>query len=316
MNRVSYYITLEGLGEDPGTIDVQTLRDLLDGLLDSAGRVLRLSIEGTSTRPGRHPKWLDRSLRFVVTGMESGSTVLPIEVPQLGESAPAVLEQEDLWLEKPSPDDTALSLLGRAVKDIASLNRESQRIDRGVLRAMEEFGGVVRDDRRLRIESENGTQTGFQIDQSHLRNAEELERETPEPRAVVLSGQLDVIDYSNRGFRLKTADDRTLRGAASKDVVDADRLRNLWGKKVTLEGQAHFTPAGRIRFIETRVVREFRDEEALFEKSPAEVEEEARRTKAVSRRELAERDAGKKIDQVRGTWPGDESIDEILAALD
>jgi len=51
-------------------------------------------------------------------------------------------------------------------------------------------------------------------------------------------------------------------------------------------------------------------------KSRSETEEEAVETQPFSERDLSQFDAGAAIKKIRGTWPGDESIDAILSALD
>jgi len=47
-----------------------------------------------------------------------------------------------------------------------------------------------------------------------------------------------------------------------------------------------------------------------------EVEEETAENPPLSERDLSQLDAGADIKKISGTWPGDESIDEILGALD
>lgn len=47
-----------------------------------------------------------------------------------------------------------------------------------------------------------------------------------------------------------------------------------------------------------------------------EVEEDAAENPPLSERDLSQFDAGADIKKIRGTWRGDESIDEILGALD
>lgn len=50
--------------------------------------------------------------------------------------------------------------------------------------------------------------------------------------------------------------------------------------------------------------------------SKSEAKEEAAKNQPLSERDLSQFDASADIKKIRGTWPGDESIDDILDALD
>lgn len=316
MDRVRYDIELCGLDADPGTIDAKTLRDLLDALIDASGRVLRLSVEGTSTRRGRKPDWITDSTRYVITGLQEGSTVFPVRAPVLSETARAALQQQDLWRSKPDAERTALMLLGDALEDVADEDRESPRYDSGVLSAIESFDRVLENGATLVIrETENG-EIAFNVTRQHIQQAQQLEKDTPAPFSVVLSGKLDVIEHSQRAFELLTEEGDTIRGAVQSSDISAQDIRELWGGDVTIQGQAHFTPGGSLRFVDTRALRPARSEDAFFKQSKAEVEDQAARKRPLKERDLSQFDVGSDLKQIRGSWPGDESIDEILDALD
>ena len=52
------------------------------------------------------------------------------------------------------------------------------------------------------------------------------------------------------------------------------------------------------------------------EQSKAGTDEEVAEQSPLSEQDLSQFDAGPDIKKIRGTWPGDESISEILDALD
>jgi len=311
---IPYDIELRGIGAEPGTIDAVMLRDILDALISVASRTLRLSVEGISSRPGPKPSWVDDSVRFIVRGIGEGSTVLPIDVLSLGDTTGSIIRQQDFWMGKPSPDDTALSLVGRTIQDIERKNRESQRYDRGVLKALAAFGRVITNGEVIHVKNRNNHRRIFSITREHIHHAEALERDIPAPRGVVLSAHLDMIEHSQRSFTLLTEDGKKIRGSTS--AVAEERLRDLCGKEVTLQGQAHFTAAGSLRFIEAQVIRAFQEGDRLFKKTKKELAEELLKEDVNSKQRLRSGDVGQALQELRGTWPGDESIDEILNALD
>lgn len=316
MDTVDYDIEMRGLSADPGTIDAVALRDLLDALIDASGRVLRLSVEGTSTRSGPKPDWVTESTRFLITGLNKGSTIFPVQVPPLQVTAREAVQQQDLWQSKPNGEWTALTLLGDAMADVSDNNRESTRYDSGVLSAIASFGSVIQNGEVLTIRNRETGDTTFNINRTHIEKAKRLKQETPPSFSVVLSGKLDAIGDSQRSFKLKTNAGDVVRGVVQPSEVDIERLRDLWRKEITIQGQAQFTPGGSLRFIEARTMRLARAQDNFFKQSKAEIEEEAAAKKPLSERDLSELDAGDDIKRVRGAWPGNESIDEILDVLD
>jgi hypothetical protein len=312
MSRVRHDIRITGLDAAPGTIGATALRDLLDALVESTQRALRLAVEGQSTRKGTPPTWLKRATDFLVTGLDEGSTEVPFEVPRLGDAAPEVIRQQDLWLPKPDPEGTSLALLAEAVRDLHDADRDSDRLDRGLLASLAKFGAVATDEVSIQIYDETRT-TDFTIRADTAQQAKTFKEETPDPRAVVLAGRITEIGARPLGFEMLTADDRTIRGRIVGDEVGPERLRALWRKEATIQGQAHFTAGGHVRFVEARVVRPFEERDRPFVKNKDEIEREATFHKPVS---TPRRGAGSAIQAIRGKWPGDESIDEILEMLD
>jgi hypothetical protein len=316
VDHVPYDIELRGLDASPGTIDAVALRDLLDAMIDASGRVLRLSVEGTSTRRGPKPDWMTDSTRFLITGLQEGSTIFPIEAPLLKKTAEEAVQQQDFWRSKPNGEWTALTLLGDALADVSANDRESPRYDSGVLSAIESFRRVIENGETLRIRNKNTGEVAFNIDRTHIHQARQLKQETPPPFSVVVSGKLDVIGHSQRSFKLKTDTGDTIQGVLQSSDIGAEKLGELWGNDVTIQGQAHFTPGGSLRFVDARALRSARPEDDVFKQSKAEIEEETAEKKPLGERDLSEFDAGNDIETIRGTWPGDESIDDILGAID
>ena len=88
----------------------------------------------------------------------------------------------------------------------------------------------------------------FDLGRTHIQQARRLKQETPPPFSVVLSGKLDVIGHSQRSFKLRTETGDTVRGVVQSSEMKAEKLSELWGDDVTIQGQAHFTPGGSLQF--------------------------------------------------------------------
>jgi len=311
VNGIRYTVRIRGLKTPEGTISLTALKEISDAFLRGSERALRLSVEGASVRRGRTPEWLIKSLEFTVTGISKGSTMLEIEAPTLGESAPNQVRQQNLWYTLPNPEDTAVSLLSRSVLDATSEKLESDYYDRGVLNALLSFGAAL-DKHMNEIEVNSQVKEGdnFRIGKTELDKISRIEAETPEPHAVMLAGSFNLIEHSRGRFHLNLEDGRNIPGKADLSLVTHDIMRHLWGQKVTIKGMAHFNPSGKIRFVEAQMIKPLELGEEVFlsvseMKKPFHIVEEQRRKQHLS----------SPLKDIWGQWPGDESIDELLSKL-
>ena len=311
MNGVRYMVKLLGLKTPEGTIPLMALKEISDALLCGSERALRLSVEGASVRKGKIPGWLRKSLEFTITGISKGSTVLEIEAPTLAQAAPEQVQQQTLWYTLPDPEDTALSLLSRSIKDATSDQLESEYYDRGVLTALLSFEAPLKKYiSMLEVNSETKQRDNFKVGHVELEKISRMKAETPVPRAVVLAGAFNLIEHTQGRFHLTLKDGRNIPGEADLSFVTHELMRTLWGKRVTVKGTAHFNPSGKVRFIEAQIIKPFEPGEEVFENileisSPHSVVEEQKRKQQLR----------SPLKEIWGQWPGEESIDEILSQL-
>ena len=133
------------------------------------------------------------------------------------------------------------------------------------------------------------------------------------PKAFIVSGRLDEIRYGGSGrFRLWLTEGAHLPGRLHPDFLDVEALRSLWGKRITVEGMAHFKANGHPRFIRARRVSRFAEGDGYFEEMPSMEISEAQGLTQTQERQA--RSAN--FMELWGSWPGDEPIDELLAQLD
>ena len=287
------------------------MTELLQDLQLAAQRSVRLLLDGSSVKHGPPPAWLETATDFLFTGISKGSTVLDVNAPELGEAAAEFLQQPDMWRELPKADDTALSVLALSMQDAAASNLNSDRFDRGVLESfvhMDRFFNyaesveIVRRDR-----TENTT---FVVSAATLKTVRTLRNRTPAPQAMVISGKLEEIGHTAGQFKLDIADGNSLRGRVHPEFLNAEALRDLWGKKVSAKGAVHFKPSGAARFIEAEILKTMDKGEEVFERFPVVVQMEA---PFVGIAQATEKRIN--VHDLWGQWPGDESIEELLASL-
>ena len=311
MNRIKYQLRIRGLATPDGTISVRALLSLLQGLTECAERGLRLAVEGASVRTGHPPAWLKKAVDLNLSGLEKGSTVLDIEAPTLGDALGTDLQQPDFWSPVPAPTDTALSFLSRSIHEATSGNLESEYYDAGVLSsllALKPFFKV--EAHSVELIGCGRAQENVTFGLAEIEKAEQLKRGTPEARAFVVSGQLDAIHHSRRRFDLILADGQRIPGRVDEEFLTAEILRNYWGRPVTIKGTVHFKPSGRVQLLEAHALHPRDTGDEVFDQMPAAEE-------ATELFDPAGWRAGQPnpFNEVRGAWPGEESIEELLGAL-
>ncbi len=128
---------------------------------------------------------------------------------------------------------------------------------------------------------------------------------------IVVSGFLNLIEHSNRGFQLKLEDGKSVDGIMDTSLVDFESMRELWGKKVTIKGKAQYKPSGKLSSVEAQLIRSFEPGDELLQKIPK-IRKHIKLTEEFLIKKKSNGDALRKI---WGKWPGDESIDDLLVAL-
>ena len=310
---VRYQLKIKGLPSREGTISVRSLMTVLSKLVDCAERGLRLAVEGESLKRGRLPEWLDRAVDFTVTGMATGSTVLNLEAPILGQTIPEQLIQPDLWFLTPSQEDTAVSLVTRSVRDTTNENLESEYYDTGVLNSLQSFRTFIKTEaEQIELSSEDRPQEGFSLNIQELAKVDRLKERIPEPRVFLVSGHLNSIEHNRMRFQLVVKEGQIIPGRVDEEYLPVEAMREFWGKKVTVKGLVHFKASGGVQVIEAQMIKPMEAGELLFQELPS-IQTEMDFARAASRGATERKDW---LKEIWGKWPGEESIEKLMEELE
>ena len=105
----------------------ETVGEILRLLAPAVRYSIRMRFEGRSTFRGARPAWLDAASDVRFAGREGiDDTTLVFEIPQLGEAAPKLYEQRELWPARPASTDTGFDLLGDVIQDIGKSDTDRQ----------------------------------------------------------------------------------------------------------------------------------------------------------------------------------------------
>ncbi|HYE21803.1 MAG TPA: hypothetical protein VEA69_25410 [Tepidisphaeraceae bacterium] len=240
-----------------------------------------------------------------------GNTVLHFEAPRFGEVAGEVYEQGLLFGSLPEPQDTAFDLMGDVVNDVALKVRDSEKYDVGILQRLERFKrpifGHGVDELRLlggRLPAANPRK----IDLCVTAAATSLYQQTPAPVRSRLAGRLDMIRASDKVFSLILKDGRQVRGIWLGDSIQP--LREHVDQDVVVNGVVNFRPSGAVLRIDAEAVDAAGPADSFFSKLPAV-------TARLGRRQILQpQTSSAGMRAVFGKWPGEESDEEVLQALE
>jgi len=135
-----------------------------------------------------------------------------------------------------------------------------------------------------------------------------MPNETQDQKRIIVSGMLDQLTYSKHTFVLRIGR-RMLRGVLPSGNIRA--YRDLLGEKIVVDGTATFQPSGKMTVIVATAIHKAAEQDAVWEhvphSSPHTLDE------LCPRNPLPPGESG--FGRIFGKWPGDETDEEITAAL-
>ena len=308
----AHTLTLLGGPHGELRLPASLLHEAVGALLDGARLATRFAVEGQSVRNGPRPKWLDAACAVDVTGLTPGSAVIAMEAPTLVEVDPVKIGsggQRSLFEDDGENlgEQTAVDLFGQILASLVERSADEIVADRALLDGCARFAKVSGEGfDGVQLDGLRGRAEPLVIAAHHVREIELLRDETPPSQAVRVSGTLDTISASNANVALKLKDGATV--PARMDNHDPAELRTLFGKPVVVSGVAHYRPSGRLLMVNVESIGKADAGDVLFETAPL-----SRERLPVAAPVAQDESSG--VSAFFGTWPGDESDEELLEAL-
>lgn len=289
---------------------VSVARELLGAIETGARGAVRLRLEGRSLAKGSVPAWLREVSDFDLVSVSHNEPGIRISAPSLSNVLPDRFRQIELFAPI-DPDTSALALLSDSLQDAVSGQRESDGYDEALLKSFHRgFRDVLRQGIDC-IELRNGRAGApvVEVTERALQIVEALHDSTPDPRRVRLAGWVDAIRYSDRAFTLKLESGLAVRGVLVEGAPEM--LSSHFGQLALVSGLAHYRPSGTLLRVDAERISAGTDRDAAVWGGVPDAQE-AR----VDRHQL-HRPQGPRagLAALIGTWPGDESGEEIFAAL-
>lgn len=275
---------------------------------------VRMAIEGTSAHVGAPPLWLREASDVRLVGISErgqGDTTLHLEAPPLGEAAEELYKQQTLWETKPAPQDTAINVLARVMKDVRTGDAESPLYDLQLLKRLSHIQRLFRHQLVAMDlpQTDSPVHPFTRVDEQVAVKALELSERTPAARPVRVTGHLDMIRHSTRSFELLLEERRPVRGVL-EEATEMDTLKSLLGCRVVVVGKAVYRPSGSLLRIDAQAVANGQGEPKLFERVPGPVE-----TNRAPVRYKPGEQGRHGVPGFFGKWPGEETDEQLLLML-
>jgi len=312
MKTVEHILKLQGPKAQGGKASPDAIGHVLSKLEPALRATISMGFRYTSKIHGRPPGWLTRAsdIRFVdISSGPEDSTLLHFEAPRFGEAAEDVYRQHELFSVYPKQTDTGFDLFGDVLDDIQKREVDSFRFDSPLLNKIKRSNHSAYGIDSITLSGDRiSTAAPPSWDARIADIADEMRQDIPLSQRIRIAGKLDMIRSSDNCFELLLEDEIRVDGLL--EGGDMGDFRSLFEQDVVAEGMGVFRVSGKLLRIEATALKPATETDSFFRRLPT---PSARGTRLSSF--LQPQTARTGVAAVYGKWPGDETEEELLAAL-
>ncbi len=262
-----YDIKILGDDEDNGLLEFDRLNLLTKSTKDIATKALMLKLRGFSDiNPDKSlKKALEMRLQRIVGSGQDG-TSLTIDCTHFSETIKGL--QYELF--KPREDVLQMTPMSLVIHSFQSALRddvEDADLDKPLLKSLINFKKNFINDNEIFYMANRGTMAEVRLTKDDFQKISLLEDSIPEPKKVIVNGQLDEMKVSKGKLGLQTEQGFVHVFANDKTIIE--NIVFFMGKEVTISGRAHFKPNGQLSFVEIQEYGEPGARDKFFSKKPS-----------------------------------------------
>lgn len=263
---MNYDIKIIGEDEDNGLIEFDRLNLLTKSTKDIATKALMLRLKGFSDiTPDKHLKKALAMYLDNISGNEQEGTKLTIDCINFAETI------KGLQLEMFKPKEevlelTPMALVIQSFQTALSEDNQEADLDKPLLKSLMNFKKNFISDNQVFYLANRGTIAEVRITKDDFHKIGQLEDSIPEPRKVIVNGQLDEMKVSKGKLGLQTEQGFVLVNDRDGSIIPD--IISFMGKEVTISGMAHFKPNGQLSFVEIEEFSEPGKTDKFFSKKP------------------------------------------------
>lgn len=263
---MNYDIKIVGDNADNGLIEFDRLNLLTKSTKEIATKALMLQLRGYSDiKPDKHiSKALELKLKSLI-GNEKDGTSMTIDCNRFSETIKGL--QLDIFKPKEQLlQTTPMALVINSFRSALSDNQLEADIDKPLLKSLINFKKNFITDNEIFYLSNRGTIPEVKLTKNDFQKISLLEERIPEPRKVIVNGQLDEIKVSKGKLGLQT--ENGIITVIAKSETTLNEIFKYIGKEITITGIAHFKPNGQLSFVEVGEFGQPNATDKYFSKKP------------------------------------------------
>ncbi|NBB18907.1 hypothetical protein GVN20_06030 [Runella sp. CRIBMP] len=263
---MNYDIKILGEDEDNGLLEFDRLNLLTKSTKDIATKALMFRLRGFSDiTPDKHLKKALAMRLQSISGSGHDGTSLTIDCIHFSETIKGV--QMDMF--KPQEEVLQLTPMALVIKSFQSaLNDDSEDadLDKPLLKSLMSFKKNFISDNEIFYMANRGTIAEVRLTKDDFQKIGRLEDSIPEPKKVIVHGQLDEMKVSKGKLGLKT--EQGFVNVFANDKTILENIVGFMGKEVTISGMAHYKPNGQLSFVEIEEYSKPGARDKFFSKKP------------------------------------------------
>lgn len=263
---MNYDIKIVGEDVDNGLLEFDRLNLLTKSTKDIATKALMFRLRGFSdiTPDKNLRKALAMRLQSI-SGSGQDGTSLTIDCTHFSETIKGV--QMDMF--KPREEVLQLTPMALVIHSFqTALNEDSEDadLDKPLLKSLMSFKKNFISDNEIFYMANRGTIADIRLTKDDFQKIGQLEESIPEPKKVIVNGQLDEMKVSKGKLGLQT--EKGFVNVFANDKTIIENIVSFMGKEVTISGMAHYKPNGQLSFVEIREFGEPGARDRYFSKKP------------------------------------------------
>lgn len=263
---MNYDIKIIGENEDNGLLEFDRLNLLTKSTKDIATKALMLKLSGFSEiAPDKNlKKALEMKLQGI-SGSDSDGTSLTIDCNHFSETIKGL--QYELF--RPKEDVlklTPMALVINSFQMALSEDNNDADLDKPLIKSLLSFKKNFVSDNEIFYMANRGTIAEVRLTKNDFHKISILGDSIPEPKRVIVNGQLDEMKISKGRLGLQTNNGLVVVNTKEKNVIS--EIVEFMGKDITISGMAHYKPNGQLSFIEIQEFGKPNERDKFFSKKP------------------------------------------------
>lgn len=264
---MNYDIKILGEQEDNRLLEFDRLNLLTKSTKDIATKALMLKLRGFSEITPE--KTLKKALAMRLQGIqhsEQDGTLLTIDCTHFSETIKGL----QLEMFKPKEEVLKLTPMALVINSFqAALSEENEEadVDKPLIKSLMSFKKNFISDNEVFYMANRGTIAEIRLTKEDFQKISLLQESIPEPKKVIVNGQLDEMKVSKGKLGLQTEQGFVVVNNQDGSIIQ--QIVEFMGKEVTISGMAHYKPNGQVSFIEIQEFRKPGEMDKFFSKKPS-----------------------------------------------